>query len=57
MMPDEPRCGYRAAALLLQRMLACGVSRSHPEPVAACEVAEAERRQSRVGLGSSSDRS
>jgi hypothetical protein len=32
--------GWRAAALLLQRMLAAGVSRWHPNPVAACEAAE-----------------
>jgi hypothetical protein len=44
MMPDEPRCGYRAAALLRQRMERCGVSRWHPDPVAACEAAEVERQ-------------
>lgn len=37
--PDEQR-GYRKAALLLQRLLAAGVSRWHPNPVAACEAAE-----------------
>jgi hypothetical protein len=41
---DETR-GYRAGALLLQRMERCGVSRWHPDPVAACEAAEAEKRQ------------
>ena len=35
--------GYRAAALLCQRMQRCGVSRWHPDPVAACEAAEAKR--------------
>jgi hypothetical protein len=44
-MPDEPRCGYRAAALLRLRMERCGVSRGHPDPVAACEAAEAEQRR------------
>jgi len=39
-MPDEPRCGYRAAALLRLRMERCNVSRWHPDPVAACEEAE-----------------
>ncbi len=41
--PDEQR-GYRAAALLLQHMLDAGVSRWHPDPVAACEAAEGKRR-------------
>jgi hypothetical protein len=36
--------GYRAAALLRQRMERCGVSRWHPNPVGACESAEAEQR-------------
>jgi hypothetical protein len=40
---DEQR-GYRAAALLRQRMARCGVSRWHPDPVAACEAAEAEAK-------------
>jgi|SRR6266851_579011 len=40
--PDEQR-GYRAAALLRQRMERCGVSRWHPNPVAA--IAEVEQRQ------------
>jgi len=39
--PDEQR-GYRAAALLRQRMERCGVSKWHPDPVAACEAAEAK---------------
>jgi hypothetical protein len=42
-MPDEPRCGYRSAALLRQRMERCGVSRWHPNPVVACEAAERPR--------------
>jgi hypothetical protein len=29
-----------AAVALLKRMLACGVSRWHPNPLAACEMAE-----------------
>jgi hypothetical protein len=40
---DEQR-GYRAAALLLQRMLAANISRWHPNPLEALE--QAERRQS-----------
>jgi hypothetical protein len=40
--PDEQR-GYRAAALLRQRMERCGVSRWHPDPLQA--IAEAEQRQ------------
>ena len=39
--PDEQR-GYRAAARLRQRMERCGVSRWHPNPLAACEAAEAK---------------
>ena len=39
---DEQR-GYRAAALLLQRMLDAGVSRWHPDPLRA--IAEAEQRK------------
>jgi hypothetical protein len=42
--PDEQR-GYRAAALLRQRMERCGVSRWHPNPIAACEAAEAKQRR------------
>jgi hypothetical protein len=38
---DEQR-GYRAAALLRQRMERCGVSRWHPDPLRA--VAEAEKK-------------
>jgi hypothetical protein len=44
--PDEQR-GYRAAALLRQRMLDAGVSRWHPDPLRAieqAEQAEAKRR-------------
>jgi len=37
--PDEQR-GWRSAALLRQRMERCGVSKYHPDPVAACEAAE-----------------
>ena len=36
---DEKR-GYRAAALLLQRMLAAGVSRWHPDPLRGLDEAE-----------------
>jgi hypothetical protein len=39
------RTGLRAAAQLLQRMQRCGVSRWHPNPVAACEAAAAEQRR------------
>ncbi len=39
----DPQRGYRAAARLLQRMLDAGVSRWHPDPLAA--IAEAEQRQ------------
>jgi len=34
----------RAAHELLQRMQRCGVSRFHPDPVGACEEAEARDR-------------
>ena len=37
--------GYHAAALLRQRMQRCGVSRWHPNPVAACEAAEGEAKR------------
>ena len=40
----DEQSGYRAAALLRQRMERCGVSRWHPNPVAACEAAEAEAK-------------
>ena len=36
--------GYRAGALLRQRMERLGISKWHPDPVAAYEAAEAERR-------------
>jgi hypothetical protein len=36
--------GWRAAALLLQRMQRCGVSRWHPDPIAACNAAEAKHQ-------------
>jgi hypothetical protein len=39
----DEQSGWRAAALLLQRMLDAGVSRWHPDPLAA--LAEAEQRQ------------
>jgi hypothetical protein len=42
---SDEQSGYRAAALLLQRMERCGVSRWHPDPLAA--IAEAERRAAR----------
>ena len=35
--------GHRAAAELLRRMLALGISRWHPDPLAAIEAAEAGR--------------
>jgi hypothetical protein len=38
-----PISGHRAAAELLRRMLALGISRWHPDPLAAIEAAEAER--------------
>ena len=41
-LADEQR-GYRAAALLRQRMERCGVSRWHPDPVRECERVETER--------------
>ena len=39
---SDPQRSYRAAALLLQRMLAAGVSRWHPNPLAALAEAEAK---------------
>jgi hypothetical protein len=41
---DEQR-GYRAAALLRQRMERCGVSQWHPDPARECDRIEAEQRQ------------
>jgi hypothetical protein len=41
--PDETR-GNRSAAQLRLRMQRCGVSRWHPDPIAACEHAEAMRQ-------------
>jgi hypothetical protein len=38
-----PISGHRAAAELLRRMQALGISRWHPDPLAAIEAAEAER--------------
>ena len=38
-----PISGHRAAAELLRRMLALGISRWHPDPLAAIEAAEAGR--------------
>jgi hypothetical protein len=38
-----PISGHRAAAELLRRMLALGISRWHPDPLAAIETAEAGR--------------
>jgi hypothetical protein len=38
-----PISGHKAAAELLRRMLALGISRWHPDPLAAIETAEAER--------------
>jgi hypothetical protein len=40
---DEPRSGYRAAALLRQRMERNNISRWHPDPARECERVEAER--------------
>ena len=37
--PDDAK-RIRSAALLLRRMQQCGVSRWHPDPVAACEAFE-----------------
>jgi hypothetical protein len=37
-----PISGHKAAAELLRRMLALGISRWHPDPLAAIETAEAE---------------
>ncbi len=42
---QDPQRGYRAAAMLLQRMLRNNLSRFEPDPVAAFEVAEAEQRR------------
>ena len=42
---QDPQRGYRAAAMLLQRMLRNNLSRFEPDPVAACEAAEAEQRR------------
>jgi hypothetical protein len=39
----DEQSGWRAAALLLQRMESWGVSRWHPDPLRA--IAEAEQRQ------------
>jgi hypothetical protein len=41
--PDDGVMGRRAAELLLARMLEFGVSRWHPDPLAALEQAEARR--------------
>jgi hypothetical protein len=38
-----PISGRKAAAELLRRMLALGISHWHPDPLAAIEAAEAER--------------
>jgi hypothetical protein len=44
---SDPQRGYRAAALLRQRMLRCGVSGWAADPVAACETAEAKSQRPR----------
>jgi hypothetical protein len=41
----DPRRGGDAALALLQRMQQCGVSRWHPDPVAACEAVERAKNQ------------
>jgi len=41
----DEQSGYRAAALLRQRMERCGVSRWHPDPARECDRIEAEQRQ------------
>ena len=41
----DQQSGYRAAALLRQRMERCGVSRWHPDPARECDRIEAEQRQ------------
>jgi hypothetical protein len=48
---DEPgfeHRGIRASAALLQAMLAAGVSRFHPDPLAAIETAEAARAKEKA---------
>jgi hypothetical protein len=42
---SDPKRGYRAAALLRQRMLRCEVSCWAADPVAACEAREAKSRK------------
>ena len=42
--PDDGK-RIRSAALLRQRMQRCGVSKWHPDPVAACEAAEQRQTQ------------
>ena len=62
---DEPgleRRGIRNSAALLRRMSTLGISRWHPDPVAAIETAEAERaaasaREEKHSAGSSPTRS
>jgi hypothetical protein len=39
---EDPVRGYRAAALLRQRMERCGVSKWHPDPARECDRVEAE---------------
>ena len=41
--PGFEHRGVRSSAALLRRMLALGISRWHPDPLAAIEAAEAER--------------
>jgi hypothetical protein len=41
--PDDGIMGHRAAELLLQRMLAAGLSRFEPDPLKAIERVERER--------------
>ena len=55
-LEDNGLGGYRAAALLLQRMQRCGVSKWHPDHIAACEAAEAKaaplmKKSAREGEG------
>jgi hypothetical protein len=42
--PHDNPSGHRAAVELLQRLLAAGLSKYEPDPIAALERAEAKRR-------------
>jgi hypothetical protein len=43
--PGLEQRGIRSSAALLRRMLLLGISRWHPNPIAAIEASEAERAQ------------